>query len=87
MLRDEMEELLAAASGPDAMATVSRVLGQVAGAWAELLGAESCAIGLTDPDLPAELRWVSGGGGTPGGLDSIARETLATGVPVTYVRH
>ena len=67
---------------------MSKVLSQVASAWADLLGAEACAIGLTDPDLPADLHWVAGGtGGAPAGLDSIARETLATGVPVTYVRH
>jgi hypothetical protein len=88
MLRDEMEELLGAAGQPAAISILSKVLSQVASAWADLLGAEACAIGLTDPDLPADLHWVAGGtGGAPAGLDSIARETLATGVPVTYVRH
>jgi hypothetical protein len=88
MLRDEMEELLGAAAGTDALGPLSQVLGHVARAWADLLGAESCAIGLTDPDLPSDLRWVTGGtASAPSGIDSIARETLATGVPVTYVRH
>lgn len=88
MLRDEMEELLGAAGQPGAISILAKVLSQVASAWADLLGAEACAIGLTDPDLPADLHWVAGGpGGAPAGLDSIARETLATGVPVTYVRH
>ncbi|HWN83244.1 MAG TPA: hypothetical protein VNM87_14200 [Candidatus Udaeobacter sp.] len=88
MLRDEMEELLGAAGEPAAISILAKVLSQVASAWADLLGAEACAIGLTDPDLPADLHWVAGGSGSaPAGFDSIARETLATGVPVTYVRH
>jgi hypothetical protein len=83
MLRDSMDELMA--PGADSRPALARL----ATAWAELLGAECCAVGLLDPDLPAELRWVAGGpaAATCTAPDLTARRALDAGVPVVYVRH
>ncbi len=83
MLRDSMDELMA--PGADSRSALARL----ATAWAELLGAECCAVGLLDPDAPAELRWVAGGSEAAlcTAPDLTARRALAGGVPVVYVRH
>jgi hypothetical protein len=84
MLRDSMDELLAPGAGSS-----RSVLARLATAWAELLGAECCAVGLFDADAPSDLRWVAGGpqAGACPAPDLTARRALDGGVPVVYVRH
>jgi hypothetical protein len=82
MLRDGLDEMLA---GDEELAVRLR---RLAGIWAQLLGAEACAIALAERDRAPGCEWIvdGPGAGQASGPDTVARLALA-GVPQVYVKH
>jgi hypothetical protein len=82
MLRDGLDDLLVNSQG------LPIRLGRLVESWAELLGAEACAVLIEDPGRLGDLGWIVGGPHTDlaSGPDALAR-TVLDGVPKVYLRH
>jgi GGDEF domain-containing protein len=82
MLRDGLDDLL---SGDGELA---QRLERLTAAWAELLGAEACAVLIDDTEHLRDGGWVVGGPGAhlAPAPDPVTRNVL-DGVPHVYVRH
>jgi GAF domain-containing protein len=82
MLRDGIDDLF---TGDDDLAPR---LGRLTTSWAELLGADACAILIEDAEKIAAGGWVVGGpkADSAPAPDPLARNVL-DGVPQVYVRH
>ncbi len=83
MLRDGLDEILAGEE------ELPQRLRRLAKCWAELLGAEACAITIADNGESHDCQWIIEGSGAAlaTGPDTVAGMALLSSIAQVYVRH